>query len=44
MRKGNKELKAAVDKAIQSMLADGTILELSEKYFPPQTIALPSAP
>lgn len=42
LRKGNKELKTAVDEAIKAMLADGTILQLSEKYFEPQTIALPS--
>ncbi|WP_269900138.1 transporter substrate-binding domain-containing protein [Paenalcaligenes faecalis] len=42
IRKGNKQLKAAVDKAIQSMLEDGTIQSLSEKYFEPNTIELPS--
>lgn len=42
VRKGNKELKAAVDEAIKAMLADGTIQQFSEKYFQPHTIELPS--
>ena len=42
IRKGNKELKTAVDEAIKAMLADGTIAAFSEKYFEPNTIALPS--
>lgn len=42
LRKGNKELKEAVDNVIKSMLSDGTILQFSEKYFQPQTIELPS--
>lgn len=42
LRKGNKELKAAVDKTIKAMLEDGTIQQFSEKYFQPQTIELPS--
>ncbi|AQS52155.1 ABC transporter substrate-binding protein [Paenalcaligenes hominis] len=42
LRKGNKELKAAVDETIKAMLEDGTIQQFSEKYFQPQTIELPS--
>lgn len=42
LRKGNKQLKAAVDEAIQAMLADGTIQQFSEKYFQPNTLELPS--
>lgn len=42
VRKGNKELKAAVDEAIKAMLADGTIQQFSEKHFQPHTIELPS--
>ncbi|MGL4820123.1 MAG: transporter substrate-binding domain-containing protein, partial [Bacilli bacterium] len=32
-RKGNEELVAAVDAAIQEMKKDGTLAALSEKYF-----------
>lgn len=42
LRKGNKKLKTAVDEVIQTMLADGTIQTLSDKYFEPNTIELPS--
>lgn len=42
LRKGNKQLKAVVDETIKAMLADGTIQTLSEKYFEPGTIELPS--
>lgn len=42
LRKGNKELKAAVDEALKAMLADGTIQQFSEKYFEPHIIELPS--
>ncbi len=33
MRKGQTELKEAIDKAINEMMADGTYLKISEKYF-----------
>lgn len=33
MKKGNTELKADLDKAIDALLADGTIAKISEKYF-----------
>lgn len=42
IRKNNKELKSAIDEAIQNMLTDGTIQTISEKYFEPNTIELPS--
>ncbi|GAA5088040.1 ABC transporter substrate-binding protein [Paenalcaligenes hermetiae] len=42
LRKGNKKLKAAVDEAIQAMLTDDTIQQLSQKYFEPNTIEFPS--
>lgn len=42
IRKGNKELKAAVDETIKAMIADGTIQAFTEKYFEPNTIELPS--
>ncbi|CAB3767166.1 amino acid ABC transporter substrate-binding protein [Paraburkholderia solisilvae] len=33
IRKGNPELKAAIDKALQDMKADGTYAKISDKYF-----------
>lgn len=33
MRKGETALKEAIDKAINDMMADGTYLKISEKYF-----------
>lgn len=33
MKKGNDALKAEIDKAIAALFADGTMKELSEKYF-----------
>ncbi|RMP62175.1 hypothetical protein ALQ18_04537 [Pseudomonas marginalis pv. marginalis] len=33
MRKGDPELLAAVNKAIDELRADGTLKKLSEKYF-----------
>lgn len=42
IRKGNKNLKQQVDATIQTMLADGTIQKLSEKYFESGTIDFPS--
>ena len=41
LRKGNKDLKAAVDAVILEMQADGTMAKLSEKYFEPKIIELP---
>ena len=40
--KGKKELKKELDDAIKNMLGDGTIQQLSEKYFQPQTIEFAS--
>ncbi|EGH71849.1 transporter substrate-binding domain-containing protein, partial [Pseudomonas syringae] len=33
LRKGEPELLAAIDKAIDKLRADGTLKKLSEKYF-----------
>jgi cystine transport system substrate-binding protein len=33
IRKGNPELKAAIDKALHDMKADGTYAKISDKYF-----------
>jgi octopine/nopaline transport system substrate-binding protein len=33
LRKGEDDLKAKLDPAIQSMIADGTMKTLSEKWF-----------
>lgn len=41
IRKGNDELKAAVDKALTSMLADGTIQGYAAQYFADGNIAFP---
>src|SRR5690606_12155534 len=42
LRKGNDELKAAVDQAIAAMVADGTMQPLAKKYFEPGNIVLPN--
>lgn len=41
IRKGNDDLKAAVDKALTSMLADGTLQGYAAKYFADGNIAFP---
>ncbi len=33
MRKGQTPLKAAIDKAIDAIIADGTYKQISERYF-----------
>ena len=33
MRKGNPELLAAINKAIEKLRSDGTLKQLSEKWF-----------
>jgi len=35
MPKGHSSLKAAIDQAIESMIADGTVMRLSQKYISP---------
>jgi len=42
IRKNNTQLKSAVDKAINAMLADGTIAKFSKKYFEPGNIVIPT--
>lgn len=43
MRKNNPELKAAVDQAINAMVAEGVMQKLADKYFQKGNIVLPDA-
>lgn len=43
LRKNNTDLKNAVDKAIESMIADGTMKKFAAKYFEPGNIVIAGA-
>lgn len=43
LRKNNTDLKNAVDKAIESMIADGTMKKFAAKYFEPGNIVIANA-